>query len=171
MGLDPGRPTGLNHGPPPGQAPGTFFLLMGWSFRESIKILPGVRLNFSRKGVSASVGTRGLRVGVGGGRAPRVTGGVGPLRYYQSMGTRRRQPRYLAPTFGRVLVGAGLAVCLLLGLLWVPSGWFTTRLQAAAPQYFPASWAAGYVPPAAEPSQAKSETARRTPGSRHEPPR
>ena len=62
---------------------------MGWSFRESIKILPGIRLNFSRRGVSASVGTRGLHLGIGGGRPPRLTGGIGPLHYYQSLGPKR----------------------------------------------------------------------------------
>ena len=116
---------------------------MGWSFRESIKILPGVRLGFSRKGVSASLGTKGLHLGVGGGRAPRVTGGIGPLHYYRSLGTKRSQPRYVAPSRARLLSGAAVSICLLLGLLCLPPHWITTHLQACAPQIFPASWAAG----------------------------
>lgn len=38
---------------------------MGFRFRKSTKILPGVRLNFSKGGVSASVGPRGASVSVG----------------------------------------------------------------------------------------------------------
>jgi len=39
---------------------------MGWRFRRSIKILPGVRINISKKGISsASVGPRGLSTTVG----------------------------------------------------------------------------------------------------------
>jgi hypothetical protein len=33
---------------------------MGWSFRKSIRIAPGVRLNFSRRGVSTSFGGKGF---------------------------------------------------------------------------------------------------------------
>ncbi|MEM9766081.1 MAG: DUF4236 domain-containing protein, partial [Pseudomonadota bacterium] len=34
-------------------------------FRKSVKIAPGVRMNFSKSGVSASVGGRGGRINVG----------------------------------------------------------------------------------------------------------
>lgn len=37
---------------------------MGFRFRKSIKILPGIRLNLSRSGVSASVGRGGATVNV-----------------------------------------------------------------------------------------------------------
>jgi hypothetical protein len=33
---------------------------MGFRFRRRVSILPGVRLNFSRSGISTSIGTRGL---------------------------------------------------------------------------------------------------------------
>lgn len=33
---------------------------MGWSFRKSIKVAPGVRINFSKSGVSTSIGGRGF---------------------------------------------------------------------------------------------------------------
>jgi hypothetical protein len=38
---------------------------MGFRFRRTMKIAPGIRLNFSRSGVSTSVGKRGASVTVG----------------------------------------------------------------------------------------------------------
>ena len=38
---------------------------MGLRFRRSIRIFPGVRLNFSRSGISTSVGVRGAHVTMG----------------------------------------------------------------------------------------------------------
>lgn len=75
-----------------------FFFAMGWSFRESIKVLPGIRLNFSRRGIGASIGSKGLHLGFGGGRRPRVTGGIGPLHYYQSFGSGRVNHQRVIPT-------------------------------------------------------------------------
>lgn len=37
---------------------------MGWSFRKSIKIAPGVKINVGKKGIGMSAGTKGFRVGV-----------------------------------------------------------------------------------------------------------
>ena len=38
---------------------------MGLRFRKTISVLPGVRLNISKSGVSASVGPRGLTLNLG----------------------------------------------------------------------------------------------------------
>lgn len=38
---------------------------MGWRFRKSIKIMPGVRINLSKSGISTSVGPRGAKVTFG----------------------------------------------------------------------------------------------------------
>ena len=38
---------------------------MGWKYRKRIQVIPGFRLNFSRTGMSATVGMRGLSVNVG----------------------------------------------------------------------------------------------------------
>ena len=38
---------------------------MGWRFRHSFKIIPGVRLNLSKSGLSASIGTAPFTVNVG----------------------------------------------------------------------------------------------------------
>jgi hypothetical protein len=38
---------------------------VGFRFRKSVKIMPGVRLNLGRRGVSATIGRRGASVTVG----------------------------------------------------------------------------------------------------------
>lgn len=48
---------------------------MGFRFRKTISLLPGVRLNISKSGVSASVGGKGASVNIGQGG--RVRGTVG----------------------------------------------------------------------------------------------
>lgn len=35
---------------------------MGWIFRKSVKVAPGLRANFSKSGVSISVGVKGARI-------------------------------------------------------------------------------------------------------------
>lgn len=45
-------------------------------FRRSIKILPGVRMNVSKSGVSYTIGKRGASVNVKPGRPPRTTIGI-----------------------------------------------------------------------------------------------
>ncbi|MHB8721977.1 MAG: DUF4236 domain-containing protein [Steroidobacteraceae bacterium] len=39
---------------------------MGFRFRRSVKILPGIRLNFGKRGVSTSIGVRGAHITFGG---------------------------------------------------------------------------------------------------------
>jgi hypothetical protein len=38
---------------------------MGWRFRRSVKVLPGVRLNLSKSGLSTTIGVRGASVNIG----------------------------------------------------------------------------------------------------------
>jgi|SRR5882757_8857 len=61
---------------------------MPFRFRRSIKILPGVRLNLSRSGVSTSVGVRGAHITVGHGKVRETVGlpGTG-LSYTHVEGT------------------------------------------------------------------------------------
>ena len=47
---------------------------MGFRFRRSVKLAPGVRLNFSKSGVSTSVGTRGAHVTLGHGQVRETVG-------------------------------------------------------------------------------------------------
>jgi len=66
----------------------------------SIKIMPGVRIRASSRGIRASAGPRAARIHVGGGRTGFSTG-VGPVSYYTS-GRRRtsggRASRSMEPT-------------------------------------------------------------------------
>ena len=135
---------------------------MGWSFRESFKILPGVRLNFSRRGVGASIGPRGLHLGFGGGRAPRLTGGIGPLHYYRSLGAGRGERRHAWPTRGRRSHFGLLAfVVVLIGLA---AAWFvgsSRLLSPVAPKPLPPAERAGF---GANPTTVLPDG---TPGRRH----
>jgi hypothetical protein len=47
---------------------------MGTRFQKRVKILPGVTLNFSKSGVSTSLGVRGARMTVGNGKTRTTVG-------------------------------------------------------------------------------------------------
>lgn len=47
---------------------------MAFRFQKRIKMLPGVTLNFSRRGVSTSIGTTGARVTLGHGQTRTTVG-------------------------------------------------------------------------------------------------
>jgi hypothetical protein len=65
--------------------------MMGLRFRRSIKLLPGVRLNLSKSGVSTSVGVRGAHVTLGHGKVRETVGipGTG-LSYTETQSTHAR---------------------------------------------------------------------------------
>ncbi len=46
---------------------------MGWGFRKSIKIVPGVRLTFGKRGTSLSAGPKGAKLSVNTRREKRVS--------------------------------------------------------------------------------------------------
>lgn len=109
---------------------------MGFRFRRSIRIAPGLRLNLSTRGIGLSAGVRGLRVGFGP-RGPYVSAGIpGTGLYgYWTLGShsQRAGPRpaagsrgpaadlkapALPPVYGKPLAAppaAGWAGLLLLG--------------------------------------------------------
>jgi hypothetical protein len=58
---------------------------MGWSFRKSLGLLPGVRINLSKTGPRLSVGIPGLRASVDMRGQTRLYGGTGPLRYQKNI--------------------------------------------------------------------------------------
>lgn len=64
---------------------------MGLNFRKGIKLGAGIRLNLSKKGVGASVGIKGARVGIGprGTRATTSIPGTG-ISYTKSLGYNKR---------------------------------------------------------------------------------
>ena len=58
---------------------------MGFSFRKSFRILPGIRISLSRRGPRLSVGIPGVRASVGMNGKARIYGGEGPLRYQKTV--------------------------------------------------------------------------------------
>jgi hypothetical protein len=58
---------------------------MGWSFRKSLRLLPGVRLNLSKNGPRLSLGVLGIRANIGNNRKARVYAGWGPFRYQKTI--------------------------------------------------------------------------------------
>lgn len=56
----------------------------------SVRVIPGLRVRASRRGLRASVGPRILRVHAGAGRSG-VSSGIGPFSAYSSSGGRRRK--------------------------------------------------------------------------------
>ncbi len=68
---------------------------MGFRFRKSIKILPGVRINLSKSGPSLSIGGRGASVNVGG-RGARLTLGIpGTGLYYTTQASGKKLEQLL----------------------------------------------------------------------------
>jgi hypothetical protein len=71
---------------------------MGFRFRRSVKLFPGVRLNASKSGLSMSVGTRGAWYTIGSKGRRRVTVGLPGtgMSYTQTSHVQHEQQR--APT-------------------------------------------------------------------------
>lgn len=68
---------------------------MGFRFRKSVKILPGVRINFGKKSTSVSLGGRGATVNIGknGSRTPLGIPGTGlSWSSYRKHGDRNSSP-------------------------------------------------------------------------------
>jgi Protein of unknown function (DUF4236)/Bacterial SH3 domain len=65
---------------------------MGWRFRNSVKILPGIRLNFGKSGISTSIGGRGASLNIGS-KGTRSTVGVpGTGISYSTLHTETDEP-------------------------------------------------------------------------------
>lgn len=58
---------------------------MGWFFRKSLRLLPGIRVNLSKSGPRLSVGVPGARASIDIQGKARIYGGKGPLRYQKSL--------------------------------------------------------------------------------------
>ena len=54
---------------------------MGWFFRKSFRVLPGIRINLSKSGPRLSVGVPSVRAGISIDGKARVFAGKGPVRY------------------------------------------------------------------------------------------
>ena len=58
---------------------------MGWSFRKSLRLLPGIRVSLSRSGPRLSVGVPGAHASINMHGKARIYGGKGPLRYQKTV--------------------------------------------------------------------------------------
>ncbi len=58
---------------------------MGWFFRKSFRLLPGIRINLSKSGPRISVGVPGARASINMQGKARIYGGKGPLRYQKAL--------------------------------------------------------------------------------------
>ncbi|AGH86293.1 DUF4236 domain-containing protein [Ralstonia pseudosolanacearum] len=61
--------------------------IMGWSFRKSVKVAPGIRVNFSKSGISTSIGVKGLTYNTRG-RVTASIPGTG-IRFTQQLHSQR----------------------------------------------------------------------------------
>jgi hypothetical protein len=94
---------------------------MGWRFQKRVRVLPGVTLNFSRKGVSTSIGTRGARVTYGHGKKRTTVGIPGTGISHTSVTSTKRQARSPRSDQPRSSQGGPMLLWLVgaLLLLWV----------------------------------------------------
>jgi hypothetical protein len=58
---------------------------MGWFFRESFRLLPGIRVNLSKSGPRLSAGVPGARASIDMRGKARIYGGKGPLRFQKTL--------------------------------------------------------------------------------------
>ena len=87
---------------------------MGFRFRRSVKLLPGVRLNFSKSGVSTSIGARGAHVTVGHGQVRETVGLPGTGLSYTE------QHRVDAPApGGRAAIGSAVILLAVLAVVFL----------------------------------------------------
>jgi len=89
---------------------------MPFRFRRTIRLLPGIRLNASKGGLSVSAGRRGANVTFGRGRTRTTVGlpGTGLSYTTTTRTTTTRRQRKRAGTWGQTLLG----VLVLLALAW-----------------------------------------------------
>lgn len=86
--------------------------------RKSIKIMPGVRLNISKSGVSTSIGVKGATVNLKPGRKTRATVGIpGTGLSYTMTGAAHRPKAAQDATQGVSLRRMGRLLAILVGIL------------------------------------------------------
>ena len=90
---------------------------MGFRFRRTIRILPGVRLNIGKTGVSTSVGVRGAHVTIGHGKVRKTVGIPGTGLSYTDVSDARNQESEPGRTGGSVWIACLLLVLVLIGIV------------------------------------------------------
>ena len=58
---------------------------MGWSFRKSFRLLPGIRLNLSKSGPRLSIGIPGARASINMKGRARIYAEKGPIRFQKAV--------------------------------------------------------------------------------------
>jgi len=93
---------------------------MGFRFRRSIRILPGIRLNLSKSGVSTSIGVRGAHVTLGHGKVRETVGlpGTG-LSYTHVDGTHQAHQDAPGATQAPAVTDASPKGNAVRGFLWI----------------------------------------------------
>ena len=96
---------------------------MGFRFRKSFKVVPGVRLNLSKSGLSTSLGGKGVTLNLSkkGHRTTVDLPGSGMSIVSQSKGQRKRRQRSAAssaPDSAPSATFATLVSLLITGLIW-----------------------------------------------------
>ena len=93
---------------------------MGFRFRRSVKIMPGVKLNFSKRGVSTTLGVKGARYTMGsGGRRTASVGIPGTGISYVATRNKHTARKVSQNTVGYCSKTTTLILCLMFGLLGV----------------------------------------------------
>src|SRR5579885_1895038 len=70
---------------------------MPWRFRRSVKVLPGVKINFGKRGMSTTIGGRGYKKTYGHGQTRTTWGLPGTGISYTSVKSRRKSQVTLQP--------------------------------------------------------------------------
>jgi hypothetical protein len=91
---------------------------MGFRFRRSVKILPGIRLNFGKRGISTSIGVRGAHVTIGKTGVRTTVGLLGGGLSYTHLERRPREPS-LAITAEQTTKAGASPGSALRGFLWI----------------------------------------------------
>lgn len=73
---------------------------MGWSFRKSFRLLPGVRINLSKSGPRIGVGVPGARASTDLHGKARLYVGKGPIRYQKMVALGAQRGRTGNPSSG-----------------------------------------------------------------------
>ncbi len=78
---------------------------MGFRFRKSIKLFPGVKVNLSNRGVSTSIGGPGATVNLKPGRKAKVTVGIpgSGLSYSSDIGSNSPSTKSSFGLIGKIL--------------------------------------------------------------------
>ncbi|MGI0490008.1 DUF4236 domain-containing protein [Pantanalinema rosaneae CENA516] len=90
---------------------------MAFRFRRSMKIMPGVRLNLSKRGASVSLGPKGMKHTIGPGGRRTTVGVPGSGFSHPTIHRRKQKPSAGAPTIWGFFLLLFLVLALLSSIL------------------------------------------------------